>query len=807
MSGNALRSSANIEHNDEVDLNEGKQIELNAIPGSWTSDAWWVEKEEPEEPDLPDNASGLSGKWTSDTNPNNYFEDKFPEPDKPEWNGDISQWNKEQGLYNIDYTNPTSEIYANIGDTTTPTKTSKIAESKWYGGPGYEQITVVGNFSDTQTTSYNKTGDKSGIWDDGLVNNVRVFGENLVLDSSPSETKTDSNNHYGTSQVYGPEELSITSTYTGVHTSDIDIEDFATNTNDDTNVYLLDNTKPTITYTGAGEGSEIWTNVPFTIGMLFKDKDSGLNNIDYRLENEERDTTTNEYLGTNESAKSIDIGRAGQGNVSRDNEIKEINTTININKDGEYYLYLDRLSDPVGNNLFPTTVEKGPYKYDGTRPSVDLDFKGRSYTTTDAAGKTRIEYIADRENKIYLEGWDNISGIQRIEYALIKNNADKTNDGEGVGWTTLHNYNGTGNKYINVGTAANPFTEKNNPYKEYIEIDTTDSWKEMKSDWYYLHLRITDRAGNVTLITGTGATDIESLTTQIRRPTTARYNAIPIFINKVVPENMDGFKIADIADPRWKATLEGEKYIPVREMPAYNNTIPHKINLGYRAYFEIYTTGYGHFKDDNIIIGDRLFINTPNGYKEVQIYLPKDKYASKYEKATDWTKTLQRKTNYTGGPITETGVLTTIDFAKEEYMWIYDYYIRPDAKFVKVEDIKSITPTGGAGDILDLSIGSQSKYFIDPKISPELLVLFQIDAYKTSAILQDTHLDYTKQDDTWGNDPNNTSYGNKKPTGKNLIVEYNSNDPAFINGDPNHGETFWYDLQNTLIDDLDRYTN
>ncbi|HBY21001.1 MAG TPA: hypothetical protein DEG71_08330, partial [Clostridiales bacterium] len=452
MSGNALRSSANIEHNDEVDLNEGKQIELNAIPGSWTSDAWWVEKEEPEEPDLPDNASGLSGKWTSDTNPNNYFEDKFPEPDKPEWNGDISQWNKEQGLYNIDYTNPTSEIYANIGDTTTPTKTSKIAESKWYGGPGYEQITVVGNFSDTQTTSYNKTGDKSGIWDDGLVNNVRVFGENLVLDSSPSETKTDSNNHYGTSQVYGPEELSITSTYTGVHTSDIDIEDFATNTNDDTNVYLLDNTKPTITYTGAGEGSEIWTNVPFTIGMLFKDKDSGLNNIDYRLENEERDTTTNEYLGTNESAKSIDIGRAGQGNVSRDNEIKEINTTININKDGEYYLYLDRLSDPVGNNLFPTTVEKGPYKYDGTRPSVDLDFKGRSYTTTDAAGKTRIEYIADRENKIYLEGWDNISGIQRIEYALIKNNADKTNDGEGVGWTTLHNYNGTGNKYINVGT-------------------------------------------------------------------------------------------------------------------------------------------------------------------------------------------------------------------------------------------------------------------------------------------------------------------------------------------------------------------
>ena len=51
--------------------------------------------------------------------------------------------------------------------------------------------------------------------------------------------------------------------------------------------------------------------------------------------------------------------------------------------------------------------------------------------------------------------------------------------------------------------------------------------------------------------------------------------------------------------------------------------------------------------------------------------------------------------------------------------------------------------------------------------------------------------------------------GNKKSTGVDLIVNYDtSNDVGGkivvspTEGDPNHGEIFWYDKQNTLLDDL-----
>ncbi|HBY19418.1 MAG: hypothetical protein A2Y24_02135 [Clostridiales bacterium GWE2_32_10] len=815
-SGNALRSNGNIKHNDTVLLNEGKEIKLDAIPGSWDSHAWWVKMNVPAKPSLPSNASGLSGKWLSNTDCYNYFKTDFPEPNKPEWNGDSNP-----GIYNVDYTIPTVGVSANISDASNLEKITNIAENKWYGGPGYEIIKVLADFSDVNTTSYNVTSsvpgikDRSGIWNANLIDKTRVFKEeNLELDSSVSEEKTELKEHYTQSQVLGPENINTTSECTGEHTARLDVEDFATNKDNQTKVYLLDNIKPTMTYTGA-EPSILWSKIPFTIGMQFKDKDSGLNNIEYRLTNEnfignesrpadkKRDTTASEYVGTNQVIKNIDIGREGEGNVSRDTEIKEINSTISINNDGEYYLYLDKVKDSVGNNLIDTAaVEKGPYKYDGTRPSMNIKFEGKAYANT---GRGRIEYIADRENRIDLEVWDNISGIQRVEYAMTKGPEEVT-----TGWQTAHEYVDTDpnpeHKYINY------IIDGGNPYKFSINIDPPNTaWNMMKSDWYYIHFRVTDRAGNVILITGTGATTELALdtVTKIRPPATDRYNAIPIFINKIGPEENQpdsivdaGIRIADAADPRWKATLEGNKYIPVREMPAYNNQIPHKINLGYKVNFELYSTGFGSAIGDKIELKDRLFIKTANGYKEVRIYLPTDKYASKY-KVSDWTKTLTRTTNES----TEIGVLTTINPAKEEYMWIYDYYIRPDAKFVKVEDIKSITPTGGAGDTLDISIGGQSKYFIDPKINPDLLVLFEIDVYKyyhdpSKGI--DAHLDYTQQENTWGDATDNTSYGNKKPSAQDLLQKTVG---TIIVGDPNHGETFWYDLQNTVIDDLDRYTN
>ncbi|HCC07840.1 MAG TPA: hypothetical protein DEP72_06760 [Clostridiales bacterium] len=789
-SGNALRNPSNglIESKDYVDLNEGKQIKLNAVPGVWDTNSHWVTT--PTKPSTKP-ASGASGSFVESTDCDYYFRLNFPTPSTPPWNGEVNP-----GKYSVDYTDPTVKIIANIGSTSTPNKISDIPQRKWFGGPGYEQIITIATVSDTDTTTYNKTGNKSGIWDADLTDTTNEFLQDLTL-GGVVDVRPASTNHYTTSETIAPEDIQTkslpnSSKNTGRHTAYLHVEDFAKNENDLTKLYLLDNIKPTIAFSGAGVGSPTWSNVPFTIGMAFKDKDSGLDKIDYNLRNESRDTTTNEYIGTNEKLKNIDFGRDTQGEVDLNNEIKEINSTIKIGKvgevgeDGEYYLYVNHVIDPVGNNL--GSIERGPYKYDSTRPSIDMDFKGRA-ALANMAGINRIEYISDRENKINIAVWDNISGIDKIEYALVKED-DISNAPElTFGWQTLHTYNGLGNKYINI------LKDKDNPYLSTIEIDVTDLWKDMKSDWYYLHFRITDRAGNVTLVSGTGATDITtSIHIELRRPAEARYNSIPIFVDKVVPEFTDRFRLTDVADPRWKSTLEGDKYIPVLEMPAYTNEKPSKIKLGYRTYFEVDTTGYGHTRDDKLHVKARYFVNTPNGYKEVSMYQPKDKYSNSYVEQPNLEMDRIRTVDYTIDNIDIPGVIKTIDISKEQYRWFFDFYIRPDAKFVRKD--------AGAPANIDLSRTDQTKFFVDTKVSPNLLVLFEVDAYRRPNYAYpgfDTRLDFTQQDDAWGDGPDPTSYGNKNPSRNDLIGKGMG---TILAGDLNHGEIFWYDLQNTLIDDL-----
>ncbi|HCC08046.1 MAG TPA: hypothetical protein DEP72_07835 [Clostridiales bacterium] len=805
VSNNALKSTPYIRHYDTVYFKEGKNIYLDAVPGAWDSHAQWVSQPSvSQQPTLPANGYGLYGSWSSSTDANAYFRSDFPSPSQPPWNGVINP-----GRYSIDYTQPTVAIKADIGTTSSPSKLSAIQQNKWYGGPGYEQITTTATVSDMNKSVYNVTGDKSGVWYANMTDTTNAYSENLTL-GGIAETKPVLIDHKDADNqdTANTEGMNTTSQATGVHTALLNVEDFATNTNQLINTYLLDNMKPTITYSGAGEGTETWFNVPISIIVNFRDKDSGLDKLSYRLENEARDTTTSEYINTNEVVKNINNNKAGQGSVSKNEELKEIKATIiigevgeTVHPDGEYYLYIDNVVDPVGNEF--GSVQKGPYKYDATRPSIDINFSGRVTNTT------RVEYIADRTNKIDIKVWDNLSGIDKVEYALINSNVDKTSDpeNEGItGWQSLHTYNGIGNKYISI--------DGSNSYLATIKLDESSvNWKNMKSGWYYLHIRVTDRAGNVTLLTGDNTTDITNTHIEVRRPNVPRYNAIRIFINKVVPEGVDGFKLADVADPKWKGTLEGNKYIPTREMPAYNNQIPSKIKLGYRTYYELDTVGYGHLKNDHIHVTSRYFVNTPKGYKEVYIYLPTDKYSNAYGKQTNWSKDIVRQTGYTGGNIDEPGVIKTIDFAGEKYRWFFEFYIRPDAKFV----LKDSLNYGLVSNSIDLSRNDQTKFFVDTVTSPNLLVLFQIDADKYTGYAGgfDTHLDYTLQDNTWGgkngvlNPTNSTSYGNMNPTGKNLIMDYNENGEVGEedqNGDadhgPDHGEAFWYDLQNTLIDDL-----
>lgn len=623
----------------------------------------------------------------------------------------------------------------------------------------------------------------TGTWYYDKLSAIMQYKDNLSGIYSPASTYGLYNEIGASTSLQAPGSLEDTSVYTafvstdttGIYTAKAHLEDYASNiTEKEKGRYGVDRTKPKLEITNPSYEMNVWTNVPILVTMTGRDEHSGMGTIKYIFDN------ISNWYHTDIVGQEV---RNPQGDnvVFIGGEQKEMIVQKTIDKDGIYRLKADA-NDAVIYNT--ETAGRELYKYDATYPNAKITFPEASYVVDPMGNGKRIEYICDKSNKITVEVSDNLSGVSKVEYAITR---DTQNPGV---WQKLYNINGT-----------DITTTEDMRDKASVDIYFQDNqvWKNLKYGNWYLHLKVTDRAGNVLMVSGNGVqppptptpdTNPSISITQIEEGIrTKTYDSIKVFVNKAGDDEYDDktvseLKITKVLDIKWQNLIQN---IYVQEMAVYNNKVPGKIKLGYRVNFELDTIGFGSHGGDVVTICGRHFIKASDGFKEVDVYIPQDKYGTKYVKATDAepSKFIQLIRN--SGKDSEYFKIKNASI--EQYTWSFGYFIRPDAKFVR-KDL-------GAPDVLDISISSQAKYFIDPKINPELLVAFEIYARKVYSNPDAVRvLDYTHKEDQWANASDSTTYGNKKSSNTNII-----------NKGINHGEVFWYDIQNTVIDDLNKKTN
>ncbi|HCC07890.1 MAG TPA: hypothetical protein DEP72_07010 [Clostridiales bacterium] len=688
------------------------------------------------------------------------------------------------GRYKYDHTPPTAVIIpgpSNPGGTAFNTNV-------WYGGTVNPTMTIKGNASD------NLSGIHIGSLYDKVSRYDAITG---IIGAYANELSQSFDALY--EDRWTVQEKLLTFTTTGIRKIFIDLEDYATNvTNITMEKFALDVDNPTVVITP--EPNPVvpptlgWTNIPIIVNIAATDSDSGLYKTQCDLDN-----ISNRYLGQHERSEGAIKGPSGQGVVALGSEIRSGSQDFTIDKDGIFNV-IGSAEDAVGN---VSNASKQPYKYDHTHPGIKLQFNNSVYFNN------RIEYQCDfangeTPNTITAEVGDNISGVMTFEYAVT--DTDVAPLAGSTAWKQAI--------WVNQGPGSAPADGITNEdiyvggqvQKSRAVIDLQEAatmWEDLRDGKLYFHSRLTDRAGNVLNVAGN--TDPNPLPPGMYTEPTSNpsidltadivpgtldtpdeisimsYSCIPLFINKAGndPEShVSDLKIVKILDPTWKNIVDSSKPIYTMAMAVYSSKIPSKIKLGYAVNFELDTTGYGTDKFDNVTVTAHPFIRTSAGYEEVDIYIPQDKYMSKYIKIEDTDKQKYIK-KVRMEVAADSDFFIIRDAAKEKYTWMYSYYIRPDVKFV----LKSKS----APATLDPSIKGQAAYFVNPQINPELIVVMDIIAEK--AYLK--KLLYTKKEDKWATGPSATSYGVRKSTGLDLIL-YGIN----------KGEVFWYDTQNTALDDI-----
>ncbi|HAN10386.1 MAG TPA: hypothetical protein DCP90_07215 [Clostridiales bacterium] len=685
-------------------------------------------------------------------------------------------------LYKHDHTKPVANI---IGGPSNPSNEPFIP-GFWYGGVVNPTMTIIGQASDELSgvhhgTFYDRMSTDGGTTfnTDQTIDFLSLFEDHLTVQNRTLLFDT-----------------------TAIRRGFIDLADFATNT---TTLILgdfgLDVDKPIITITPdpnpeapdplAGPSNGWMHNVTLTIDLT--DKDSGLYETKYDLRN-----VSNVYFGMDERTyQKTHETLTGQGVVAIGSETKTDIQTLPMVNDGIFTLDSSAL-DNVGNE---DNKSKGRYKIDNTHPAMKLTFNNALFKNN------RIEYMCDFQdgelpNTATLQLSDNISGVMSFEYAVTNSTAAPTL----ADW-------------VNIGTTTTEDVVPQQVVERTIDLQKgVTNWKDLVDGKMYLHVRLLDRAGNeislagntaptpAGLIDASGTNPIIDLTAEEKGIINRLYSCVPIFINKVGnndPSSVSGLKIVKILDPTWKNVVGENKLLYTDAMAVYNSNIPSKIKQGYAVNFELDTTGFGTNISDYVDVKVHQFVKVPisatypSGYGEVDIYVPQNKYGSQYVKILDTDKLKDISLIKTGVVKTDSDFLKVRDIDNERYTWMYSYYIRPDAKFILKPAV------GNNPAILDSAIASQASKFINPIINSELLIVMDILAEKQYGVT----LPYTEKEDQWGTGPNTTSYGNKKSTGTNLIVDFNSDGVVTpTEGDPNHGEVFWYDILNTALDDIQGQT-
>ncbi|MEO2202146.1 hypothetical protein ABGV42_00125 [Paenibacillus pabuli] len=509
--------------------------------------------------------------------------------------------------------------------------------------------------------------------------------------------------------------------------------------------YNLDKTSPVHTI---GKTSQGWTNQPIVFDLNYSDNLSGFWGSGWDLKN------ISYYSPLGEDSYTLPDAETTPLNYSK---------TFTINQQGVYTL-TTKLGDYAG---WPEVQPGGPqtrffsdYRYDAIPP-----YDTRYMTGTGGVNKNgTFDYIADYNNTVRISVGDELSGVVKTEFSWSKrpDRSEPSVNDWGGGWNDI--------PLTNPDYATGP-----NQFSEYVDVNINSktvynqnqatSFDDLKEGAWYLHIRQTDRAGNVT----------HSVSPQI-------------WINK-----LKNLRINNIADFTWKNYFKNPDEtdsnlkingIPTNLFPMYYNKESKNISLGYGLEYKLDSVGFNDPGDHiDLEIKYHALDKNNNYLQDVDIWVENDDGVyikledSKYALTADqFTYTPTQKIPYET-IITHNQRLLPM-YMREMRPQDYSTYnnrtfLPPTTKFVK------------KGSPLDLV---NKKDIQDYKI----LVTYHITGYSAGH----PTFNYTFMEDKWAIDKNwgqdtPNSYGYSRPSNLNMIGQ-----------GVNKGEVFLYDLQKTLLDDM-----
>jgi len=393
------------------------------------------------------------------------------------------------------------------------------------------------------------------------------------------------------------------------------------------------------------------------------------------------------------------------------------------------------------SNDYRFDSSSGIYKIDKTKPyTVEFNWDGQSIK-------------GSRKDA---------QGIICHEYICSSDNRLTVTMGDNLSGIEEARYLWTENKNVPSPNAMIPIhgfqTSEGKDEKKSFTIDIHDPKKDyaaLKKGLWYLHVYLKDRAGN------------ENYTC-----------SEPVYINKVY-----NLKLNTIYDFSWKKYFRKADNTPtklaldgigVEDMPVYKNKEGLGVKMGYSVDLSLETVGfeksdsrvrvkayfYGLDKTNTLTPVDVFAWN--NDGKLVNISDPKSEYYTK-SKLLDLSRSS----------------MVIPDVTKPDYStWNFSYFIPYNARIVKK--------------------GTAAPELYYEKKFTKLLVVFDITGYKDYG--SDTKaLEFSKLENGWSQG-NGSIYGENYPVASDLLTEV----PPYKDELKYHGQIFWYDLNYTVMDDINK---
>ncbi len=348
------------------------------------------------------------------------------------------------------------------------------------------------------------------------------------------------------------------------------------------------------------------------------------------------------------------------------------------------------------------------------------------------------------------------------EYICSPDNSITVTMGDNLSGIVEARYLWTENKNVLSPGAMTPVqgfqTSEGKDEKKSFKIEIHDGksdYADLKKGLWYLHIYLKDRAGN------------ENYTC-----------SEPIYINKIY-----NIKLNTIYDFSWKKYFRKTDNTPtklsldgigVEDMPVYRNKEGLGIKMGYSVDLSLDTVGFE--KSDSRVRVKAFFY----GLDKTNTLTPVDVYAwnndGKLYNISD-----PKSEYYTKSKLFDLSrnSMVTPDATKPDYStWSFSYFIPYNARIVK---------KGTAAPALNY----------DKKFT-KLLVVFDITGYKDYGGVTRT-LEFSKLEDNWSLG-NGSIYGENYPVDSDLLTEV----PPYRDELRYRGQIFWYDLNYTVMDDINK---